>query len=138
MSARHKGRKRALDLLYAADLRDVPLSELVDQETSRALDEPARESSWSFAKEILEGMVSHSERVDELIRDTSSWPMDRMPGIDRALLRMAVCELIIHTDIPEAVIIAEAGDLAGEFSTEESRGFVQGVLGAIVGKVRPS
>ena len=138
MSARHKGRKRALDLLSAADLRGVPLSDLVDEETSRAADEPARESSWSFAKEILEGMVSHSERVDELIRGTSSWPMDRMPGLDRALLRMAVCELIIHTDIPEAVIIAEAGDLAGEFSTEESRGFVQGVLGAIVGKVRPS
>jgi N utilization substance protein B len=138
VSARHKGRKRALDLLYAADLRDVSLSDLIAEETSRAADEPARESSWSFAREILEGMVSHSERVDELIRDTSSWPMDRMPGIDRALLRMAVCELIIHSDIPEAVIIAEAGDLAGEFSTEDSRGFVQGVLGAIVGKVRPS
>lgn len=138
MSARHKGRKRALDVLYAADLREVPLIDLIEEEAVRAANEPARESSWGFAKEILDGMVSHAERIDELIGDTSSWPMGRMPGIDRALLRMAVSELMVHPDIPEAVIIAEAGDLAGEFSTEESRGFVQGVLGAIAGKVRPS
>jgi N utilization substance protein B len=138
VSARHKGRKRALDILYAADLREVDLADLIEAEAVRANAEPAREGSWSFAREILEGVVNHAERIDELIRDTSSWPMERMPGIDRALLRMAVCELIIHTDIPQAVIIAEAGDLASEYSTEESRGFIQGVLGALVGTIRTS
>ena len=138
MSARHKGRKRALDVLYAADLREVDLADLIEAEAVRAHSEPAREGSWSFAREILDGVVNHAERIDELIRDTSSWPMERMPGIDRALLRMAVCELIINTDIPQAVIIAEAGDLASEYSTEESRGFIQGVLGALVGALRTS
>lgn len=136
MSARHKGRKRALDVLYAADLREVDLADLIEVEAVRAAAEPAREGSWSFAREILDGVVSHAERIDELIRTTSSWPMERMPSIDRALLRMAVCELMIHSDIPEAVIIAEAGDLASEFSTDDSRGFIQGVLGALVGTIR--
>ena len=138
MSARHKGRKRALGVLYAADMRDVPLAILLEDEAARAATEPAREGSWAFAREILDGVVAHADAIDEDIAATSSWPMERMPAIDRAILKLATAELLVHTDIPEAVIIAEAGELASEYSTEESRGFIQGVLGGLVQKLRPT
>jgi len=137
VSTRHKGRKRALDVLYAADMRELPLPQLLEEEAARAEKEPAREGSWVFAREILDGVVTHSRAIDEDIAATSSWPMERMPAIDRAILKLATAELLVHTDIPEAVIIAEAGELASEYSTEESRGFIQGVLGALVQKLRP-
>jgi N utilization substance protein B len=138
VSARHKGRKRALDVLYAADIRELTLEELLEEETQRALAEPAREGSWEFAREILNGVVEHASAIDELIGQTSSWPLERMPAIDRALLRLACAELMVHSDVPEAVIIAEAGELASEYSTDDSRGFIQGVMGTLVGKIRPS
>ena len=138
MSARHKGRKRALDVLYAADMRDLPLAQLLEDEVTRAETEPAREGSWAFAREILDGVVAHGDAIDEGIAANSSWPMERMPAIDRAIMKLATAELLVHTDIPEAVIIAEAGELASEYSTEESRGFIQGVLGTLAQKLRPS
>ena len=138
MSARHKGRKRALDVLYAADMRDLPLAQLLEYEATRAETEPAREGSWAFAREILDGVVAHGDAIDEGIAANSSWPMERMPAIDRAILKLATAELLVHSDIPEAVIIAEAGELASEYSTEESRGFIQGVLGTLAQKLRPS
>jgi len=138
VSARHKGRKRALDVLYAADMRDLPLAQLLEDEVTRAETEPAREGSWAFAREILDGVVAHGDAIDEGIAANSSWPMERMPAIDRAILKLATAELLVHSDIPEAVIIAEAGELASEYSTEESRGFIQGVLGTLAQKLRPS
>jgi len=138
VSARHKGRKRALDVLYAADMRDLPLAQLLEDEVTRAETEPAREGSWAFAREILDGVVAHGDAIDEGIAANSSWPMERMPAIDRAILKLSTAELLVHSDIPEAVIIAEAGELASEYSTEESRGFIQGVLGTLAQKLRPS
>jgi len=138
VSARHKGRKRALDVLYAADMRDLPLAQLLEDEATRAETEPAREGSWAFAREILDGVVAHGDAIDEGIAANSSWPMERMPAIDRAILKLSTAELLVHSDIPEAVIIAEAGELASEYSTEESRGFIQGVLGTLAQKLRPS
>jgi len=138
VSARHKGRKRALDVLYAADMRDLPLAQLLEDEVTRAETEPAREGSWAFAREILDGVVAHGDAIDEGIAANSSWPMERMPAIDRAILKLSTAELLVHIDIPEAVIIAEAGELASEYSTEESRGFIQGVLGTLAQKLRPS
>ena len=138
MSARRKGRKRALDVLHAADMRQLSVAELLQEEAVRAESEPAREGSWGFAREILEGVTTHSGEIDELIESTSSWPMERMPSIDRAILKLAASELFVHPDIPEAVIIAEAGELASEYSTDESRGFIQGVLGGLVKKIRPT
>jgi N utilization substance protein B len=138
VSARRKGRKRALDVLYAADMRQLSVSEVLQEEALRAEREPAREGSWAFAREILEGVTTHATEIDEMIESTSSWPMERMPSIDRAILKLAVSELFVHPDIPEAVIIAEAGELASEYSTDESRGFIQGVLGGLVKKIRPA
>ena len=136
MSARHKGRKRALDILYAADVRDLPVSEVLEQERLRALDEPDRAASWDLAQAILAIALERWEEIDQLIADVSSWPLDRMPAIDRALVQMATAELLGAPETPIAVIIAEAGELATEYSTEESRGFLQGVLGTLAEKTR--
>ncbi len=136
MSARRKGRKRALDILYAADVRDLPVSEVLEQEHLRAADEPDRASSWEMAQSIVAIAVERWDEIDQLIADVSSWPLERMPAIDRALVRMATAELLGSPETPTAVIIAEAGELATEYSTEESRGFLQGVLGTLAEKAR--
>ena len=136
MSSRHKGRKRALDILYAADVRGRPLSELLAEEAARASAEPSRESSWLFAQDIVSAVVARQDEIDDLIRQNSSWPLERMPSIDRALLRLATAELLVHPDTPIAVVIAEAGELASEYSTDDSRSFVQGVLGTLAEKTR--
>lgn len=138
MSSRRKARKRALDVLYASDVRNVPLFELVEQETTRAAEEPERSASWEYAELILRGIVADSDAIDQTISEKSSWPLERMPAIDRALARIATWELRHQLETPTAVIIAEAGELAGEYSTEESRAFLQGLLGAISEVVRPS
>lgn len=136
MSARRKGRKRALDILYAADVRDLAVNEVLEQERLRASDEPDRASSWELAQSIVEIAISRWEEIDQLIAEVSSWPLERMPAIDRALVRMATAELLGAPATPTAVIIAEAGELATEYSTEESRGFLQGVLGTLAEKAR--
>lgn len=136
MSSRRKARKRALDVLYASDVRGVDLAELIDQEQARAMEQPEKTASWEFAKLILTGVRDHGEGVDQTITEKSSWPLDRMPAVDRAIARLATWEIIYQPDIPTAVIISEAGELASEYSTEESRSFIQGLLGAIASERR--
>lgn len=131
MSARRKARKRVLDVLYASDVRGVALSELIDSESLRAESDSARSSSWEYARTLLEGLREDMDEVDALIAAQSSWPMDRMPAVDRAIARMATWELIRERDTPTAVIVSEAGELASEYSTDESRSFLQGLLGGI-------
>jgi len=136
VSARRKGRKRALDILYAADVRDLPVNEVLEQERLRAVDEPDRAASWDMAHSIVSIAIERWDEIDQLIADVSSWPLERMPAIDRALVRMATAELLGSPETPTGVIIAEAGELAMEYSTEESRGFLQGVLGTLAEKAR--
>ena len=132
MSARHKARKRALDILFSADINDTPLDEALREAEVRANSEPERSSSWDYAREIVEGIVIHSDEVDRLLRETStSWPLERMPAVDRGVLRIATWELIHNADIPSAVAISEAVELVAELSTEASSGFVHGILAAI-------
>lgn len=137
MSARRKARKRALDLLYASDLRQVPLGELIGYERERTALEPDRAAIWQFAEEILAGVQHHRETIDQILAEHSSWPLDRMPTVDRALARIAVWEILHQPATPTAVIISEAGELASEYSTEDSRAFIQGLLGTIAAKSRP-
>jgi N utilization substance protein B len=132
VSARTKARKRAIDLLYAADLRRVPVAELVLAEAMRAAGEPQREASWLYARELVDGVTDHQTEIAELIETYSTnWPLSRMPVIDRAILRIAVWEILHNDEIPPAVAIDEAVEHAKQLSTEDSAGFVNGLLGRI-------
>lgn len=132
MSARHKARKRAVDILFGADINEQSLADALQAAQKRAQDEPERASSWDYAHAIVDGLIAHGEGVDQVLRSTSqSWPLERMPTVDRAVLRVATWELLHNPDIPSAVAIAEAVDLVNELSTEASSGFVHGILAAI-------
>lgn len=132
MSARSKARKRALDLLYAADVRQAPVRDLLDAEAKRAIGEPQRAASWQYARQIVDGVEVHRAEIDGLITThAQGWTLARMPAVDRAILRVGAWELLYNDDVPAAVAIDEAVELAKELSTDESSGFVHGVLAAI-------
>ncbi|MEB4616235.1 transcription antitermination factor NusB [Leucobacter sp. M11] len=132
MSARSKARKRALDLLYQADLRELSLDEIVRTEAARAAGEPDRLASWLYAREIVDGVHDHRDEIDGLIGDLAhGWTLDRMPAVDRAILRLASWEILHNPEIPAAVAIDEAVELAKSLSTEDSAKFVNGVLGRV-------
>lgn len=132
MSARTKARKRALDILFQSDVRGDELSSSLAAEAKRAANEPAREASWLYAREIVDGVIDNRDEIDEQITTFSKdWTLARMPAVDRAVLRIGVWELLFNDEVPTAVAIDEAVELAKEFSTEESGSFVHGVLGRI-------
>ena len=135
MSARTKARKRAVDMLFAADVRGVPVSEIVAAEALRAASEPDRESSWLYARDIVDGVVENLDDIDEAISQNSrGWTLERMPAVDRAILRCAAWEILFNPEIPAGVATSEAVSLAGELSTEESSGFVNGLLSTIANR----
>ncbi|MEJ6489929.1 transcription antitermination factor NusB [Leucobacter sp. USCH14] len=132
MSARTKARKRALDMLYQADLREESIAAIVNAEAQRASGEPDRAASWLYAREIVDGVTDHRDRIDELIMSyAQGWTLERMPHVDRALLRLASWEILFNDEVPAAVAIDEAVELAKEYSTDDSGRFVNGVLGKI-------
>jgi|TARA_R110002020_G_scaffold9321_16_gene36875 N utilization substance protein B len=132
VSARTKARKRALDILFQADVRGDEPGVILAAEAQRAASEPAREASWLYAREIVDGVIDHHEEIDELIATHSKdWKIERMPAVDRALLRMGVWELLHNDEVPTAVVIDEAVELAKEFSTDDSGSFVHGVLARV-------
>jgi N utilization substance protein B len=132
VSARRKARKRALDVLYSADVKSLDISVAFDEERVRADQDPKRASSWEYAEQLLHGVVAHQEEIDQLISATSSsWPLERMPAVDRAVLRLGIWELVHNPAVPQAVVISEAVSLVNELSTEASGGFVHGILAAI-------
>ncbi|MDO9590641.1 MAG: transcription antitermination factor NusB [Microcella sp.] len=137
MSARSKARKRALDMLYVADVRQVSLAEVLDEETRRADTLPQRASSWPYAEQIVRGVLENQPEIDALIVEHAvGWSLARMPVVDRAVLRLATWELRYNPEIPVGVAIAEAAELASVLSTDDSAGFVNGVLGAVAEAVR--
>lgn len=137
MSARSKARKRALDMLYIADVRQVPLGEVLAEEARRASAQPQRSSSWPYAEQIVRGVESAQHEIDALIEQHAvGWTLARMPVVDRAILRMAAWELRENPEVPTAVAIAEAMELASVLSTDDSAPFVNGVLGAVAADVR--
>lgn len=132
MSARTKARKRALDILFSADVRGDEFAVSLAAEAKRAASEPAREASWLYAREIVDGIIDHRDEIDEHITTHSrDWKLERMPAVDRALLRIGVWELLYNDEVPTAVAIDEAVELAKELSTEDSGAFVHGVLARI-------
>ena len=132
MSARSKSRKRALDILYGADVRGVPIATLLAEETERATAQPQRESSWDYARAIVEGVDSHLDELDATIEQHSEgWTLARMPVLDRAIARLGAWEILYNDEVPDGVAIAEAVESATSLSTEDSGGFINGLLGAI-------
>jgi transcription antitermination protein NusB len=125
---RHLARERALSLLYEADVKGEKPSVVL----SALAVEPDQ-----FAFELVDGVAAHAGRIDELVSSASlGWELDRMPVLDRTILRIAVYELLERSETPIAVIIDEAVELANEYSTEQSGGFVNGVLTTVAKWVR--
>jgi N utilization substance protein B len=132
VSARTKARKRALDMLYSADMRQVPVEQMLVVEAEKAVSEPERAASWLYAREIVDGIVDHRAEIDELIETHSrGWTLERMPAVDRALLRIGVWEILYNDEVPDPVAISEAVEAATVLSTDDSAGFVNGLLAAI-------
>ena len=131
MSARSKARKQSLDLLYEADIRKVDLLQLMTERD--LLDEgPDTRPIREFTRELISGVSEHKRKIDELITTyAQGWDMDRLPAVDRNILRLAIFEIVWSSELPDAVAIDEALTLAKEISTEESAGYIHGVLGRI-------
>jgi N utilization substance protein B len=111
---------------------EVDLHEALESASSQAALDPARASSWDYAHQIVAGVLAHSEDIDALLSATSTtWPLERMPSVDRALLRLATWEILHNPEVPSGVAISEAVEMAGELSTEASGGFVHGILAVI-------
>lgn len=129
MSARSKSRKRALDVLYEADMRSATVDVVLGRRES-ALDE--------FAEQIVRGVSEKVARLDELIETYSQgWDLDRMPIVDRNILRIAIYEILYSEDVPDAVAIDEALELARSLSTDDSASFINGVLAQVL-KIKPA
>ena len=128
MGARSKARKRALDVLYEADQRGAaPLDTLRDR---LALSDPPVPE---YSVRLVEGVVEHLVRIDELLETyAQEWTIDRFPAVDLAVLRIGTFELLWCDDIPDAVAVSEAVELAASLSTDESPAFVNGLLGRLL------
>jgi N utilization substance protein B len=128
VAARSKARKRAVDLIYEADLRGAdPVSTLAERV---ALADPPISD---YTIELIEGITEHRAAIDQLLSEYSEgWTLDRMPGVDRAVLRVGLYELLWASDVPDAVAIDEAVELAKLLSTDESPKFVNGILGRVL------
>jgi N utilization substance protein B len=132
MSARTKARKRALDLLYGADVREESINSALATEQARADADPKRASSWPYAREIVVGITEHGDEIDELIETyAQGWTINRMPAVDRAIVRIGIWEILFNESIPDGVAISEAVEAATVLSTEDSSGFINGLLGRI-------
>ena len=128
MSARSKARKAALDLLYEGDIRNRPSLELLNERIT-TLDYLIRD----YTRELVTGVSEKKSKLDEIIlMRAKGWDLDRMPVLDRNILRLAAYELLWLTDIPENVAISEAVELAMSLSTDESANYINGVLAAIL------
>ena len=124
MTARRKARKRALDLLYEADIRQTSAGDLADERLTVEDD---------YAATLVEGVVDHQQRIDEILNTHSqAWPVERMPAVDRTILRIATFEVLWNDDVPDSVAIDEAVTMAAELSTDDSPMFINGVLRSVL------
>jgi N utilization substance protein B len=128
--ARSKARKRALDILFAADLRSESAVDALD----RLIADGAAPTN-PYTAELIRGVSERQQRIDEVLGQfAEGWTLARMPAVDRNVLRIGVFELLFSDDVPDAVAVSEAMALVTELSTDESPSFVNGVLGAIMKK----
>ena len=129
LDERTAARERALDLLYEAHSKQLPVADVLSAQALDVSDE---------VRLLVEGTEATRERADELITARSrGWTLERMPVIDRTVMRMATFELLSRLDVPRAVVLDEAVSMAKRYSTDDSGRFVNGVLAAIADEVRP-
>ena len=127
MAARSKARKRALDILFECEVRGTPLGETLDDRVL-ANEPPVNE----YTVTLIRGVIEHQARIDEVISSyAQGWSLERMPTVDRNVLRLGVLEVLFVEETPDAVAVSEAMNLVRDLSTDESPGFVNGVLGNI-------
>jgi transcription antitermination protein NusB len=127
MPARSKARKRALDILFEAELRGVPVLDLLAERITQGSPPVS-----AYAAGLVRGVAAHAAQIDELIAaHAQGWTLDRMPAVDRNVLRIGVYELFWAPDVPDAVAISEAVVLAGDLSTDASPAFVNGLLATL-------
>jgi len=130
MGARTKARKRAVDILFEAEQRGIDPQVLV---ADRVIEPHTEAAVPQYTVDLVEGVSAHRESIDELLATYSQgWTVERMPAVDRALLRIGTWELLYNDDVPDAVAVDEAVDLAGQLSTDDSPSFVNGLLGRLV------
>ena len=131
MSARSKARKQALDLLYEADIRATSAADLLALREITE-DGPDARPIRDFTKELIAGVTENKRKIDELITTyAQGWDMDRLPAVDRNILRLGIYEIVWNADLDDGIAIDEALTLAKELSTDESAGYIHGVLGRI-------
>jgi N utilization substance protein B len=133
MAARSKARKRALDILFEAEIRASPVLAVLDERTTAASPPVS-----AYADELVRGVTAHVSQIDELLAaHAEGWALDRMPAVDRNVLRIGTFELLWQDDVPDAVAISEAVQLARDLSTDSSPSFVNGLLARLL-ELKPS
>jgi N utilization substance protein B len=129
LSARSKARKRALDALYASDVRGVEALELLKQTEIEVENRQNQQPIFDYAEMLVTGYFENAYQIDSEIQMLAdNWSLERMPAVDRAILRMAAWEILHNSEVPNEVAISEAVSLAAELSTDESPKFINGVL----------
>ena len=132
MSARGKARKRALDVLFECEARGLPLGHTLQARRDAAAADLTQPPVNPYTAELVEGVAEHQARIDEVLATyAEGWDLDRMPAVDRNVLRVAVFELLWRDDVPDSVAISEAVRLVTDLSTEQSPAFVNGLLSRI-------
>ncbi|MER8067897.1 transcription antitermination factor NusB [Streptomyces sp. NPDC094034] len=130
MAARNKARKRAFQILFEADQRGASVRTVLADWIRHARTDDRQPPVGEYTMELVEGYAEHADRIDELISTYSvGWTLDRMPVVDRNIVRLGAYELVWVDETPDAVVIDEAVQLAKEFSTDDSPSFVNGLLG---------
>ncbi|WP_042574627.1 transcription antitermination factor NusB [Rhodococcus sp. MEB064] len=133
LGARHKARKRAVDFLFEAEARDLDPVTLATERSELSAHEETVAPVNAYTTTLVTGVAENLDRVDSVIGDhLHQWTLARLPAVDRAILRVAVWELLNATDVPPVVAVDEAVELAKQLSTDDSPSFVNGVLGQIV------
>ena len=130
MSARSKARKQTLDLLYEADIRGTAAIDILAARVDNATDPDARPIR-EFTRELVSGISAQKRKIELISTYAQGWDMDRLPTVDRNILRLAIYELVWTPDLAEGIVINEALDLAKVLSTDESATYIHGVLGKI-------
>lgn len=137
MSSRTKARKRAVDALYAAELRDGMATELLEATKDQVSDRQNQDEIFDFAMELVSGVLTNQLEIDEILTNVAqNWTLDRMPALDRAILRLGIYEIAFGST-PAEVAISEALALTTELSTEDSPAFVNGVLATVAATRKP-
>jgi len=138
LSSRSKARKRAVDALYAAEMRDEMATDLLTVTQESVANRQNQDEIFDFAMELVSGVLANQIEIDELLSSLAqNWTLDRMPALDRAILRLGIYEIAFGNQVPAEVVISEAVAMASELSTDDSPAFVNGILAGVAATRKP-